>query len=322
MISIHKLTGAGNHFLFIDLRELSEKEAFVKYCDHFSKVIGRSPRGSNRRGARSKKQTQLSLERQAKLRPQLAQFLCNPYFSIGADGLLFLENAKAADLKWDFYNADGSTAEMCGNAARCVGAYLAHVDPYMKSPIRLETTASDILITVLAKQSTDGTRLVCAEMPKVSVAVIDHKKNHVTCSKRTCRFDFVNSGVPHAVFDMTGLTKDLRKIVDKLEDIVHKTRALMQFKHSSTNVTFFIKKKRGYIESLTFERGVKGYTQACGTGATAAAYSYSRGAHDYVTVEVPGGQLGIDLTHQRPLLIGPARYIAEIRLAAPSSEKR
>lgn len=300
MISIFKLTGAGNNFLFIDLRD-----------DKAKKMLARILRSAEYMPGSRKSLGRLS---ESKRRALLAKTLCNPYQSLGADGLLFLENSRRADLKWDFYNADGSQAEMCGNAARCVGAYLADVNPYLKSPIRLETLAGDILITVLPQQSVDGTRLICVEMPKVSVAVIGHAKNNIKINKNSLNFDVINSGVPHAVFDVSHLTKDLEKNVGKLVDIVNKTRSLTQFKQSGTNVTFYIKRKKQNLDSLTFERGVEGYTQACGTGATAAAYSYSKGAHDFVTVTVPGGKLAIDLSRQRPLLIGPAKLVAEIYL--------
>src|SRR6185437_16996273 len=83
----HKLSGAGNCFLMADLRD------------------GRTrlPKSQRRR---------------------LARQLCDVYTSIGADGVLFLETSRKADMQWDFYNADGSSAEMCGNAARCVGAFM------------------------------------------------------------------------------------------------------------------------------------------------------------------------------------------------------
>ncbi|SVD48259.1 uncharacterized protein METZ01_LOCUS401113, partial [marine metagenome] len=46
--------------------------------------------------------------------------ICVPKLSVGADGVIFVENSDTADFKWDFYNADGSSAEMCGNGGRCV----------------------------------------------------------------------------------------------------------------------------------------------------------------------------------------------------------
>ena len=57
-------------------------------------------------------------------REQIAQ-LCHRQRGIGADGLIYLRNAKnGADWAWKFYNADGSDAEMCGNGARCFARYI------------------------------------------------------------------------------------------------------------------------------------------------------------------------------------------------------
>ena len=49
--------------------------------------------------------------------------ICIPKVSVGADGVIFVENSKKVDFKWDFYNDDGSSAEMCGNGGRCVARY-------------------------------------------------------------------------------------------------------------------------------------------------------------------------------------------------------
>ena len=50
---------------------------------------------------------------------ELARRICRRMFSVGADGLILIENSEVADFSWRFYNADGSLAEMCGNGARC-----------------------------------------------------------------------------------------------------------------------------------------------------------------------------------------------------------
>ena len=77
MVKLYKLTGTGNHFLLIDLRDKRARKSVKEYFHRLS-------------------------------RKQIARKLCNPFQSVGADGLLFLENSQLADLKWDFYNADGS----------------------------------------------------------------------------------------------------------------------------------------------------------------------------------------------------------------------
>ena len=59
-------------------------------------------------------------------REQIAK-LCHRQRGVGADGLILLRNAEGeGDWAWDFYNADGSDAEMCGNGARCFASYIQH----------------------------------------------------------------------------------------------------------------------------------------------------------------------------------------------------
>ena len=49
--------------------------------------------------------------------------VCRRRFSTGADGLIFIEDSQTADFSWRFYNGDGSSAEMCGNGARCAARF-------------------------------------------------------------------------------------------------------------------------------------------------------------------------------------------------------
>ena len=55
--------------------------------------------------------------------PELAARLCRRRLSVGADGLILVEDSATADFRWRFYNSDGSPAEMCGNGARCVARF-------------------------------------------------------------------------------------------------------------------------------------------------------------------------------------------------------
>lgn len=279
MNTIYKLTGAGNNFLLIDLRK--------------------PPR-----------------VRMPSSRAAWARELCNPYVSIGADGLIFLENSKKADLKWDFYNADGSRAEMCGNAARCVGRYVALFSKVKAHNFSLETKAGVVMVSNLVQGGKDIHKVVpvLVDMPHVKEFSTGHR---IKLGTKSYMFDYINSGVPHAVVkDATGTTL-LRKMsshVDNLGDIVNKIRSLTQFKRQGVNVTFYSEKRQNQIESVTFERGVTGYTQACGTGAVAAAVSYLAGHPGSVSVHVPGGKLHVDLRRHKPQLRGPAKYIGEIHI--------
>ncbi len=54
---------------------------------------------------------------------ELANLVCRRKFSAGADGLILIEESETEDFRWQFFNADGSHAEMCGNGARCAARY-------------------------------------------------------------------------------------------------------------------------------------------------------------------------------------------------------
>ncbi|MDH3348146.1 MAG: diaminopimelate epimerase, partial [Desulfobulbaceae bacterium] len=72
-----------------------------------------------------------------------ARLVCRRKFSVGADGLILLENSDTADFRWQFFNGDGSVAEMCGNGARCAAryAYLKGIAPAL---MHFETLAGVI----------------------------------------------------------------------------------------------------------------------------------------------------------------------------------
>ena len=61
--------------------------------------------------------------------PQWVQKVCRRGLSVGADGLILVQNSPKADFQWRFFNADGGEAEMCGNGGRCVArfAYLTGI---------------------------------------------------------------------------------------------------------------------------------------------------------------------------------------------------
>ena len=69
--------------------------------------------------------------------------VCDRKMSIGADGVIFVENSNMADIKWDFYNDDCSSAEMCGNGGRCVARYAVEKG-FAPPELTLETVAGII----------------------------------------------------------------------------------------------------------------------------------------------------------------------------------
>lgn len=71
----------------------------------------------------------------------LARLVSDRHFGIGSDGLVLIMPSTNCDLRMRMFNADGSEAEMCGNASRCVGKYAADHGLVTKDEFTLETGA-------------------------------------------------------------------------------------------------------------------------------------------------------------------------------------
>jgi len=128
-------------------------------------------------------------------RSQLAIELCNRQSGIGADGLIVLVPHATLDFEWEFYNADGSTAEMCGNGSRACAHYAVR---FGLAPERMTflTIAGEINAQV------DGT-MVQSDLtpPHILEKAIEHGGK---------TWWLVDTGVPHLVTfdaDMTALTR-------------------------------------------------------------------------------------------------------------------
>jgi len=238
------------------------------------------------------------------LSPGDVRYLCDRNFGLGADGLAVLQEGKETDAKWLFYNCDGSEAEMCGNAARCVIRYLGENHFPGGDAISLETLAG----VIKGRTLEDG--VVEVTMLSESQDSFELQEKVLEIHGETLQMYCLNTGVPHAVIEV----KSLKGYpVDKIGSAILNHPA---FAPEKTNVTFFQRLVGNRILSTTFERGVEKETFACGTGAAAAALVF---ADIYleslpVEVQVPGGELAVDLSPATRYLLlrGPATYVGEV----------
>jgi diaminopimelate epimerase len=180
--------------------------------------------------------------------------VCRRRMSVGADGLILLEDSDCADFKWHFFNSDGSTAEMCGNGARCAARF-ALLNGMAGKQMRFETLAGIIGAQVdgesVKVRMTDPGDLVMADE-------MDTGRECVT-------FSSVNTGVPHAVIEVD----DLESV--EVVSLGRRIRRHPHFAPAGTNVNFIAPLPRGAWAVRTYERGVEDETLACGTGIVAAA---------------------------------------------------
>ena len=213
----------------------------------------------------------------------LAHRVSDRHFGIGSDGLVLIMPSKDADAKMRIFNADGSEAEMCGNAIRCVGKYLYESGLCRNVQLQIETLAG---IRFLSLQVSHGR----VEQVTVNMGRPVIQPESIQVGMDPIGYTSVNMGNPHAVF----FRDDLPKLP------------------VNTNIEFVRVRNRHEIDVRVIERG-SGETLACGTGACAAAVAsiYHGLTERTVTVHLPGGDLLIlwkDKTSP-VLMTGPATEV-------------
>jgi diaminopimelate epimerase len=183
-----------------------------------------------------------------------ARKVCRRRVSVGADGLIFIEPSERADFKWQFFNADGSEAEMCGNGGRCAARF-AFLKGIAGPSLTFETIAGILSARV------DGMR-VKLEMTRPHHLKLDE---NLSVEGKTLSLSSLNTGVPHAVH----FVEDVERW-----DVVRMGRAVRNHPHfapSGTNVDFVQLGKDSRLIVRTYERGVEDETLACGTGVVASS---------------------------------------------------
>jgi diaminopimelate epimerase len=183
----------------------------------------------------------------------LTPFVCNRNNGVGADGLIVLNKYENLDFRWDFFNSDGTVAEMCGNGSRCASRVYAML--YGKKDVSFMTLAGVIHAHVEDKMVKVRLSEPKNFIPSLEIYVDgDILKGH-----------FINTGVPHFVM-----------ITDRIDDVPvfelgRKIRYHERFSPAGTNVNFVSPLDKKTIKVRTYERGVENETLACGTGASASA---------------------------------------------------
>lgn len=184
---------------------------------------------------------------------EFARRLCRRKISVGADGLLLIEPSEKADFKWRFYNSDGSVAEMCGNAARCVARFAW--ESGVAGPILSFETLAGVI-----KAEVQGD-IVKARLTDPSALRQGIK---IFLTQGDCELDCVNTGVPHAVCFVASV-EACDVFTQGREIRNHKT-----FAPKGTNANFAAILNRHEMRVRTYERGVEDETLACGTGVVAS----------------------------------------------------
>lgn len=240
--------------------------------------------------------------------------LCDRHRGIGADGVLLVE-FQSGHAAMRVINADGSRPEMCGNGLRCVVLYLAH-SGFIVAPgeVTVDTDSGPHHCRVWHEGAVDliEVSMRAATLEPQSIPVQAETQAPLIDSPfeidgTKIRLTTVSMGNPHAVtFDDIGASK--ATLGPRLE------------KHprfpNGANIGFAAMQGPQSMDLAVFERGA-GFTQACGTGACAAAVAAIETGrakrNEPIEVRLPGGPLRILVTDRsnRILMTGPARRVFE-----------
>ncbi|WP_145131821.1 diaminopimelate epimerase [Paenibacillus sp. Y412MC10] len=244
---------------------------------------------------------------------ELALKWCDRYFGIGADGLVYILPSEKADFRMRIINSDGSEAEQCGNAIRCVAKYVYDHGYVSSEQITIETLGAGVQpVTIHVDNGLAATVTVDMGEPVLdglnvpttidANPVVDAP---IEADGRQFRFTAVSMGNPHCVIYVDDAVNfDLATWGPKLE--VHPVFP------KKVNVEFATVKDRGTVDMRVWERGA-GPTLACGTGACATLVSsVLNGLTDRsASIRLKGGDLFIEWSEKdnHVYMTGPAAVV-------------
>ncbi|WP_127584341.1 diaminopimelate epimerase [Paenibacillus koleovorans] len=243
---------------------------------------------------------------------ELAKRWCDRHFGIGADGVVYILPSEKADFSMRIINADGSEAEQCGNAIRCVAKYVFDRGLTEKRELTIETIGAGVQPVQLQVEAghTVSVRVNMGEPILEGLRipttldmnpVIDRP---IYADGADFRFTAVSMGNPHSViFVEDAPSFDLHRYGPLLE--VH------ELFPKRVNVEFATVRSRDHVDMRVWERGA-GPTLACGTGACATLVAtVLNGKTDRTaTVSLTGGDLLIEWAADNVIyMTGAAEFV-------------
>jgi len=242
---------------------------------------------------------------------EMARVVSDRHFGIGSDGLVLILPSEKGDCKMRMFNSDGSEAQMCGNAVRCVAKLMYNAGRHNGGEVRIDTLAGLIVARVNDIDHCNADVDVDMGRPVLdpgNIPVIAEGDRAIgvpiSFDDEELEFTAVSMGNPHCTI-----------FVEEIDDdMVHGWGPMIENHElfpERTNVEFIKVIDRGSIEMRVWERGA-GETLACGTGACASVVSCILNGlcDEEVNVRLLGGDLNIawigrDCVRMR----GPARIV-------------
>jgi diaminopimelate epimerase len=186
----------------------------------------------------------------------LTRRICTPHLSVGADGLILIENSARATFRMRYLNADGSPADFCANGTRCAARF-AYVNVIAPKRMTIET----------------GAGVIGAEVSDHGHVTLSLPSPHTFVPNRPLD---VNGTVIHGSSIVVGVPHYVIFLRDDLwsQDIVPLGRLLRMhagLQPAGANINFVVVRDPGNIEVRTYERGVEAETLSCGSGVVASS---------------------------------------------------
>ncbi len=242
---------------------------------------------------------------------RIAPIVSDRHFGIGSDGLVLILPSDAADFRMRMFNPDGSEAEMCGNAIRCVAKYVYDRGLTSKTEFDCETGAGVLhLVATLNGGEVEKVRVNMGQ-PRLDRAEIPMTgepgrvlREPLDVDGETFEVSCVSMGNPHAVIRVDEPTDDL------VLGIGPKIENHLSFP-ARTNVEFVQILSPSEVRQRTWERGA-GETLACGTGASAVgvACALNGWTGRSVLIHLSGGDLEIEWAEDDSVyMTGPATHV-------------
>ncbi len=237
------------------------------------------------------------------------QRICARGTGVGADGLVILSRPGApnADVKLTYFNADGSLADLCGNATLCTSSLAARLGAVDPAGFAIETGTGVLRARIRA----DGPEFDLPDISRAEAVVAA-----IAVEGAEEKLGFAIAGIPHVVIRVPDVA---------VQDVVRRGRVVRH--HGSleagANVNFVSRDSGGAWHIRTYERGVEGETLACGTGSVATAIVlrlWGEAGDDVELSTASGRRLGIRSSVSaggvwRASLRGEGRLVFEGELA-------
>ena len=239
----------------------------------------------------------------------IAIYVCDRHFGIGADGILIAIPSENYDIKMVYYNSDGTEAPMCGNGLRAFTHYVYKEKLVSKTSFIVETLAGPLETHIHKDFDISihlGAPILTLNYPHVSSTQETFKPVHIDLDKTTYKVYTLFLGTLHGIVFVDDFDHDIVHLVG--EKLCHH-----QTFPKYININFVKVIDETHIEVQTYERGA-GPTLSCGTGVSASAFVTSKLnlTNALVNVHVLGGDLAVEVNDHDVILKGPTKHVATV----------